>query len=121
MNIESVKSLFTLFSGEGDCDKYAPFIDLAVSETERMLLPDADTSDIRLDFLSAAIANHRLQQINSARDRTRVTYSGKMLKESDNSFLACSERLLHDYIGLCSDLIRPQSFTFIGFSAKGEV
>ena len=38
MNIESVKTLFTLFSGEDVTEKYLPLISLSVSEVEKMLL-----------------------------------------------------------------------------------
>lgn len=114
MNIESVKTLFKLFSGEEELEKYAPIIELAVSETEKMLLPCADRGDMRLSFLCAAAANHRLQQLNSARDRTRAAYGGRMLTDSDNPVLAHSEKLLRDYLELCSDLIIPQTFTFFG-------
>lgn len=114
MNIESVKTLFRMFSGEDDTEKYAPLIELALAETEKMILPDADRNDVRLAFLCAAIANHRLCQINSARDRTQITYGGKMLTNSSDSVLAYSEKLLRDYLELCSDLITPRMFTFSG-------
>ncbi len=114
MNIESVKSLFRLFSGEDEIEKYAPFIGLALTETEKMLLPDADKTDVRLSFLCAAIANHRFRQFESARDRTQITYGGKMLTDSSGSVLVNSEKLLRDYLEICSDLISPRIFTFTG-------
>lgn len=114
MNIESVKSLFRMFSGEDDAEKYSPLIELALTEVEKMLLPDADTEDIRLSFLCAAIANHRFCQLNSARDRTQVAYGGRMLTDSSNPVLAHSEKLLKDYLDLCSDIIEPQIFIFSG-------
>lgn len=114
MNIESVKSLFRLFVGEDEPEKYSPLIELASVETEKMLLPGADRTDIRLSFLCAAIANHRLRQLDSARDRTQATYGGRMLTDSSNPVLAHSEKLLRDYLELCSDLIAPQLFTFSG-------
>lgn len=120
MNIESVKTLFTLFSGEDVSEKYTPLITLSVSEVEKMLLPEADPSDIRLDFLCAAVANHRLQQINSARERSEFTVAGKMLTVSQNTALAYSEKLLRDYMNLCSELIRQKTFVFMGFSDMSE-
>lgn len=114
MNIESVKSLFRMFSGEDDPEKYAPLIELAMAETEKMLLPDADRSDIRLAFLCAASANHRFRQISASRDRSQITYAGKMLKDGADPALAYSQKLLRDYLELCSDLIAPQMFTFAG-------
>ncbi|MDE5770425.1 MAG: hypothetical protein K2I06_02180 [Ruminococcus sp.] len=118
MNIESVKTLFTLFSGEDVSETYTPIITLAVSEVEKMLLPESDSTDVRLDFLCAAIANHHLQQINSARERAEFTVAGKMLKESQNTALSYSEKLLRDYMNMCEDLIKPKTFMFMSFSEK---
>lgn len=112
MNIDSVKSLFRMFSGEDEPEKYSPLIELSLTEVEKMLLPDADRSDVRLTFLCAAVANHRFRQIKSSRDRTEITYAGKTIKDGADSALAYSEKLLRDYLELCSELISPQIFTF---------
>ncbi|HRR76596.1 MAG TPA: hypothetical protein P5191_07255 [Ruminococcus sp.] len=120
MNIESVKSLFMLFSGEEDAERYAPLIRLAVKETGDMLLPDADSEDIRLDFLSAAIAFYRMRRILAARDREKYTYAGKMPAVGQDSSAAYAERLLRDYLDLCSDLIRSDTFVFMSFSGGKE-
>lgn len=114
MNIESVKSLFKMFSGEDNVDEYEPLIGLALAETEKLLLPQADRSDIRLSFLCAAMANHRLCQIRAARDKTQAAYSGTMLTDSTKRIVENSEKLLRDYLELCSDIITPQMFTFVG-------
>lgn len=118
MNIESVKTLFTLFSGEDVSENYTPIIILAVSEVEKILLPESDPTDVRLDFLCAAIANHRLQQINSARERSEFTVAGKMLTTSQNIALSYSEKLLRDYMNMCEDLIKPKTFMFMSFSGE---
>ena len=112
MNIESVKKLFVLFSGEDCTEENFPLIVLAMAETQKMLLPNIDTNDLRLDFLCASIANNRLQQINSARERADYTIAGKMLSVSQNTALAYSEKLVRDYMQLCSDLIKPKIFIF---------
>ncbi len=117
MNIESVKSLFELFSTE-QAEDYAPLISLSVAEVEKMLLPDADSCDVRLDFLAAAIANYRLCRIRASRDRTQVTYAGKMLTDGKDSPCSSAAALLRDYMQLCSGLIRPETFIFAGFSGK---
>ncbi len=114
MNIDSVKTLFELFSGES-AENFAPLVQLAVDETEKMLLPDKDASDVRLQFLAAAAANYRLRQIMASRDRTQVTYAGKML-DTKTGTSAGAESLLRDYLALCSDLIKPQTFVFAAFS-----
>jgi hypothetical protein len=120
VNIESVKSLFELFSGE-ESESFAPLISLSLAETEKMLLPEADTSDVRLDFLAAAMANYRLQQINSSRDRTQATYAGKMLSAGSGSPVSGAEKLLRDYMQLCGDLIRPKVFVFAGTSGREDI
>lgn len=116
MNIESVKTLFELFSGEEASEKYMPLITLSVIEVERMLLPEADPSDMRLDFLCAAFANHKLQEVNSARERSEYTSAGKMLTVSQNTALKYARNLLHDYMSLCAELIKEKTFVFMGFS-----
>ena len=120
MNIEAVKTLFTLFSGEDFSEKYTPLINLSVSEVEKMLLPDADPYDVRLDFLCASVANNHLQQINSARERSEFTVAGKMLTTSQNTAVSHSEKLLRDYINLCSDLIKQKTFVFMSFADVTE-
>lgn len=120
MNIESVKSLFLLFSGEEDAEPYAPLIRLAVQETEKMLLPGADPTDIRLDFLGAALAFYRLRRILSAREREKFTYAGKMSASGQDSSAVYAERLLRDYLDLCGDLISAEPFVFMCFSGGKE-
>lgn len=121
MNIESVKTIFSLFSGEEAAESNNPLIELALAEVGKMLLPDADSTDVRLDFLTAALANYRLCQVKAVRDRTKITYAGKMLDNGmdENAY---AEKLLRDYLQLCEGLIAPRIFVFSGFSGiKGEV
>lgn len=120
MNIESVKSLFRLFSGEDDIEAYLPLIELSVSETEKMLLDGADSTDVRLEFLCAAIANFKFQQANAAHDRSESTYAGKLLSSPENSgVLGYAEKLLSEYMNLCSDLITTKTFVFMSFGSDG--
>ncbi len=123
MNIESVKTLFQLFSGEADIDKYLPLIELSVSETEKMLLSGADGSDSRLDFLTAAAANLRCQQLIAAQNHSESTYAGKLLSADSGcaGTVKYAEKLLSDYISICSDLIKPKSFVFMSFGSQEEV
>ena len=120
MNTESVKSLFVLFSGEEDTERYAPVIELALKETELMLLMDTDRSDVRLDFLCAALANYRLQQIKCAQDRRKYTYAGKVVDSGEGSCLASASQMLRDYLQLCEGLIKPSGFVFFSFGRKEE-
>lgn len=121
MNIESVKSLFTLFSGEEDCEKYMPIINLALTETKKMLVSTDYAEDIRVEFLCAAIANYRLRQLEAACDRSEYTYAGKLITSPDNGgALHFASLLLSDYISMCEGLIKPSGFTFISFCSETE-
>lgn len=116
MNIENVKSLFTMFSWEENTEKYEALITLAMTEVEKMLLPEADENDIRLNFLCAALANFRYRQALSVADRSEYTYAGRMLSTEKDGHLSFSENLLRDYCRLCSDLIKNTDFIFMGVS-----
>lgn len=122
MNIESVKSIFRLFSGDEDIGKYTPLISLAAAEVRGMLKEGADSSDTRLDFLCAAAANYRLQQINSAHDRSESTCAGMAKHASDSGAeLKFAAKLLTDYLGMCRDLITEAPIAFAAFGTDGEV
>ena len=82
MNTEKITSLFLLFSGEESAEEFEPIIDLAVRLTEKMLNSEADKSDLRVDFLAAALANYHVQQLKSAHDRTTAAFTER---NSDSS------------------------------------
>jgi len=119
MDINSVKSLFTMISGEEDYEIYLPIIILSMSETERMLKAGADKNDIRLDFLSAAIANFRYVQLKASRDRTQAVMLGNALtSENESGTLRYAEKLMYRYMGMCSELIDCDGFVFSGFGKE---
>jgi hypothetical protein len=119
MDINSVKSLFTMISGEEDYEIYLPIIILSMSETERMLKAGADISDIRLDFLSAAIANFRYVQLKASRDRTQAVMLGNAItSENESGTLRYAEKLMYSYMGMCSELINCDGFVFSGFGKE---
>lgn len=118
INIDSIYSLFRLFSGE-DAEKNKNFILLAKKETERMLLPDVQ-EDERINFLCAAIANYRYQQAKATSDDSEYTYTGEMNSDKKKNILVFAENMLRDYYQLCSDIIKPQNFVFMGFSSSDE-
>lgn len=123
MDITAVKILFRLFSGF-DCsssDEYDPVIVMAVTEVERMLKDASDISDVRLIYLSAALANYRYRQILCGQDRTAVTYAGKMSAEEHDISLNYAEKLFRDYLHLCSDILRTTDFVFMAFPSGEEV
>lgn len=118
INIDSIYSLFRLFSGE-DAERNKNFILLAKKETERMLIPDVQ-EDERINFLCAAIANYRYQQAKAASGDSEYTYTGEMNSDKKNNILIFAENMLRDYYQLCSDIIKPQNFVFMSFSSSDE-
>ena len=120
MDISDITEIFELFTGEENGIEYFRIINLAMYETGMMLRPDADRTDTRLNYLAAAIAYYRFQQILAARERAAVTYAGKVLKESQNTAYEYSKLLMKDYMQICSDLIKPQGFIFSSFSGGEE-
>ena len=111
MNRITIRTLFMLFSGEDNCDELMPFIDISVMEISKIIRPDADIEDVRLDFLCA----------RSARDNSEYTYAGKMISADNKTVVSYALKLLKDYYELCSDLIQPQNFIFMSFSSKEDI
>ena len=120
MDIQEVVSLFDLFTGEEIGDTYIKIINLAMYEVICMLVPGADRTDPRLEYLAAALAYYRYQQILAARERAAVTYGGKVLKESQNTAYEYSKQLLSDYMQICRGLIKTDTFVFAGVSDGRE-
>ena len=77
MNRTNIRNLFLLFSGEDNCDTLMPFIDISIMEITKILKPDADDEDIRLDFLCAANANYRYQQAKIRKGQFGIYLCGK--------------------------------------------
>lgn len=120
MDIEEMKAIFTLISGEEVGEGFTDLINLAISETLAMLRPEANKNDFRLNYLVAAIANYRLQQMYSARERAAVTYAGKIPKEYRNTACEYARALVRDYMKICGKLLKVSDFVFSSFSESGE-
>ncbi len=114
MNVANIKSFFRLFSGNECTAEIEPIIEIAMIEVEKMLLETADSSDVRLDYLCAAMANFRYYQALASADRSSYTYGGKVLNDSDGKILSFAEGLLKGYIQLCDDLLNTSDFVFMG-------
>lgn len=114
MNMTKIKSLFKLFSGNECTAEIEPIIDIAVIEVQKLLLENADTSDTRLDFLCASMANFRYYQALASSDRSLYTYGGKVLNDHDGKILSFAEGLLKGYFQLCADLLKDSGFVFFG-------
>lgn len=120
LRIDTVISLFKLFSGQ-ELESNEAFVISARDELKKIIKSNVSDIDERVNFLCAALANYRYQQAKAASDRTTYTYAGGMDKNAaaDYKPLAFAESMLKDYFNMCSDIIKPQNFVFMGFSKEG--
>lgn len=116
MDIYNVSAIFEFISGESVNKGWTPVVELAVGEVTKMLLPDADPNDERLEYFAASIANLRAQQILAASAKSENTFIGKMKSERETPSVKYARSLMRDYCQMCSDLIKPQTFVFAAFS-----
>lgn len=113
MNMQMIYSLFRLFSGEEDSEKYMPLILSSIEEVKASLKTQESITEIRLCYLAAAVANLRCTQIFGARETALATYAGNLLKESDLSHqVRFAEQLVNSYKALCGDLLKEENFFF---------
>lgn len=116
MNPTTIGSLFTLFSGEEDTVTYQPILTAAALEVTQELNDSADSTDARLNYLAAAIANLRYTQIYGAQEKSLATFAGTLRRPADFSRQVCFAReLVRSYTGLCADLLKDPAFVFFGF------
>ena len=94
MNMMQINSLFTLFSGETDLNKYSPLIDSAVSQVTSQLREGADISDTRLDYLCAAIANYRYSQIVWSKTRLPLLMQALLIQRAIRRWNMTLQRVL---------------------------
>ena len=118
IDITNVKALFELFSGESANSEWSPVITMAVYEVRNMLLPDADDTDTRLEFLAASVANYRAQEIKLSSGRREYEYIGRMDGGGARTSLAGAETLMREYVQLCRGLIKADTFVFETIPAK---
>ncbi len=115
MDMQMVYSLFKLFSGEQDTEKYLPLLMAAVQEVKSSLFREEDIHEVRLCYLAAAVANLRYTQIFGAKEKALVTYAGNISREVDmHNQVHFAEQLVRSYRALCSDLLKENEFVFKG-------
>lgn len=112
MDETHIYQLFALLSSE-DPDQCAPLISLAAAEVLARLRPDANPADQRLCFLTAALANLHVAEMEAAGDRQYLTESGSLSMNSQESRRITAARALADaYRVICAPLLRDQGFFF---------
>lgn len=113
INVNNVKSLFELFSGESANSKWLPVIYMACLEVGSILLPTADETDTRIEFLAASVANYRAQEIKLSSGKSEYEYIGEMKSGgSAAASLRGAASLMREYVKMCRDMIKTDTFIF---------
>lgn len=114
MDIEKIFSLFKLFYGGEDAEKFLPAAELAKDYTERRIIGDVDFYDPRLYYLAAAETLCRTLEIKAAQERFTLTRTGAAAGVSDyGERLEFAKELYKGYEALCVGLIRDDGFLFL--------
>ena len=115
MDMETIGSLFRLFSGETDVTMHLPLLYEAAGTVHARLRKGADAHDIRLAYLAAAIANMRYAQIYAAREKPTATYAGTIATKADGAeVLRFTASLASAYVAVCAPLLEDEGFGFCG-------
>lgn len=108
-----IYSLFQLFSGVEDAEKYMPVLTASVQEVKASLRQPENIQDVRLCYLTASVANLRYLQIFGAQTKALATYAGNVSQESDFTHqVKFAQHLIDCYKSLCADLIQEKNFFF---------
>ena len=113
MELETVKTLFSMYSGVEETLPYLPLILMSASELEPQLRSGADKTDCRLAALCAALANVRYVEATAARDRLSHTHAGAVAKNPESAQkLDLALRLYTQLRESCADLLTDSGFSF---------
>lgn len=114
MDIEKIFSLFRLFYGGEDAEKFLPAAELAAECTERRIIGGEDKNDPRLYYLAAAETLCRTLEIKAVQERLTLTRTGAAAGTSDyGKRIEFAKELYRGYESLCAGLIRDDGFLFL--------
>lgn len=121
INASEVISAFTLFSSADNPSEYTDIVNESIYEVSLKLRPSADSSDGRLIYLCASLANVKFNMINSARDKIAYTSLGAAaMTHNGQQQLDFAQKLFKSYLCACSDLLIDDTFCFINTSSCEE-
>lgn len=120
MDIDMIKALFSMYSGEENVLPWLPLILMSVHEVEGLLKKDADKRDPRISALGAAHANVRYVQSTAARDKLSHTHAGTAAKNGNGAEkldFAC--KLYSQIRDGCAELLADREFSFASVGKDG--
>lgn len=113
MNLDTINALFRLFSGVTNVEEHAQTVQSAMDEVTQKLVDSSNTTDERLNYVCASLANLRYQQYMASRDRLNYTYAGTVAQKHDGKDqLSDAYTLYYSYLATVKDLIKDEEFFF---------
>lgn len=113
MDIDMIKTLFSMYSGVDETLVYLPLVLISVREVESQLKDDADKADSRISALCAAHANVRYIQSTASRDKLSHTHAGAVAKNANgDQKLDFALKLYNQIYDGCTDLLIDRDFSF---------
>lgn len=102
MDMQKVKSLFTLFSGVENPEEHLPLLMSVTDLIMKYVHPNADSEDIRLCFLAGSVANLRYRY-TSAKAIADMNIPNKY--SDTEKQIEFAKQLTSSYCDLCADLL----------------
>lgn len=121
MDIDKIKAVFSLFTGEEYDERFDPLIELSAMETGKLLIDEESAADPRVPFLCAAMANYRYQLMRCSAERSDFTYAGKVSTADQKRTLEFAERMLREYHTLSRDILKTNELVFMSFSGRSDI
>lgn len=113
MNTTTIDALFKLFSGVGDTSDYSTLVSSAVDDVTQMLSDPSYSTDGRLNYVCAALANLKYQRFMASRDRLNYTYAGTVAQKHDGrDQLYDAYEMFYSYLATVKDLVKDGGFYF---------
>ena len=113
MRKAKIIQLFLLFAGLEHAAPFEDTVEAAIEQVRGELKADADESDIRLCYYTAAVANMHYRQMIAARGAVSPTYAGTVsVQRNDTQPCTLAERLMSEYRKAAAALLRDDAFVF---------
>lgn len=106
-----IRKLFLIFACVEDCGKWDDFVDAAILKVSGELKDGADSSDPRISFYCAAVANLLYHETLCARGAALPTYAGEIPAAAKGS-CELAQRLALAYRENAANLLKDNNFAF---------
>jgi hypothetical protein len=113
LNLDTINDLFKLFSDVKNVSIYSAIVQSAMDDITKLLKDSSSSTDERLNYVCASLANLKYQQFMSSRDRLNYTYAGAVSQKHDGKDqLADAYNMFYSYLATVKDIIKDEGFCF---------